>query len=255
MKIACTYHYEKKWIDEAVRLGFSYMEISSHLLPSDEVEEKDVINYALNKGLKLSIHAPYGSNNISSSDDQRRDSSVANVKKAIDISAKYNLGAVTFHPGRLSDDFEKPEENMPRLMEVVADIANYAKEKKVFVGIENMELRPYELIFTVDDLNLFAPFGKENPYFGVTIDFAHYSSHNIGLPDLSKLKLPIHNIHLSQNVNGKTHRGLHFEEGLLNLKDVCRSIKNYGYDGHIVLEVGDFVQESREKLLKVLSEI
>jgi sugar phosphate isomerase/epimerase len=141
-------------------------------------------------------------------------------------------------------------------MAIVTDIAQYAKEKKVRVGIENMEKRPYELVFTIDDLNRFAHLTENNPYFGATIDFAHYSSHNIGLPNLDELKLPLYNVHLSQNsAGGKMHHSLVCDNGLVNLVEVCRSLENYGYDKLVVLEVGGIVLESKQTLEAALKEL
>lgn len=258
MKIASIYmnKYEnddKRWIDEMVQNGFSYMEIAVSKLPEDEKKQDEIISYALSRGLTLNLHAPYGINNISSSDRDRRASSIANLKHSIDLAAKHGLGVVTFHPGRLSDDAETPDENWERMMEIVSDVAQYAKEKKVFVGIENMELRPYELVYTIDDLNRFAQFAENNPYFGVTMDFVHYSSHGIGMPDLRKLKLPIYDVHLSQNVDGKMHCSLASEDGRLDVGEVCRLLSDYGYDGLVVLEVFENIGESKEALEKILN--
>lgn len=258
MKIACTYsnRYEndnKRWIDEMLDAGFSYMEIAVSKLPEDETAQDEIISYALSRGLTLNLHAPYGINNISSSDEARRASSVANVKHSIDLAARHGLGTVTFHPGRLSDDTETADKNWDRMMAIVADISQYAKAKKVFVGIENMELHPYELVYTVADLNRFARFAENNPYFGVTVDFTHYSSHGIGMPDLGKLKLPIYDVHLSQNIAGKMHRALSSEGGLLDIAEVCRRLLDYGYDGLVVLEVlEDYMGESKDTLQKIL---
>jgi len=249
MNIACTdqdrYLTNKRaWTDEVVKMGFSHMEIAVSKLPESFSEQEEILAYALSRGLSLNLHAPYGINNISSSDELRRAASIANVKHTIDLAAKYRLGTVTFHPGRCSDDRDPPEENWKRMMDVIEDLAGYAKEKKVFLGIENMERRPYELVFTVEDLNRFAPFGEHNPYFGVTIDFAHYASHPFGLPDLNKLKLPIHNVHLSQIVNGVMHSSLIRGNDAPDLKAVCRLLADYGYNRSVVLEL-DNVSESR----------
>lgn len=240
--------------NDSLNCDFSYMEIAVSKLPEDEKEQDEIITYALSHGLTLNLHAPYGINNISSSDPDRRRSSIANVKHSIDLAAKHGLGVVAFHPGRLSDDTESPEENWERMMEIVSDIAEYAKEKNVFVAIENMELRPYELVYTIDDLNRFAHLAENNQYFGVTIDFAHYSSHKIGLPDLKKLKLPLYDVHLSQNVNQKMHRPL-TEEGSLDVTAVCRMLSDYGYNGLVVLEVSGNASESKKALDEILENL
>ena len=259
MKIACTYsnkheNGKKRWIDEMLNDGFSYMEIAVSKLPEDEKEQDEIISYALSRGLTLNLHAPYGINNISSSDRERRALSISNVKHSIDLAEKHGLGTVTFHPGRLSNDAEDSNENWERMLDIVAELAQYAKENQVFLGIENMECRPYELVYTIDDLNRFAHLTESNPYLGVCIDFAHYSSHGIGMPDLRALRLPIYDIHLSQNVNGKMHCSLSTAEGSLEVAEVCRMLLDYGYDGLVVLEVtGDAMCASKEALEKVLA--
>ncbi|MBQ6799304.1 MAG: sugar phosphate isomerase/epimerase [Oscillospiraceae bacterium] len=258
MKIACTYRAadgadNKSWIDEMVKDGFSYMEIATSRLPEDEREQDEIVEYALSRGFTLNLHAPFGINNITSTDPERCASSIANVKKAIDLAARHGLGTVTFHPGRLCGDDETPEENMVRMMEIISDIARYAKERKVYLGLENMELRPFELVYTVEDLNRFAPLAEDNPYFGVTMDFTHYCSHGIGMPDLSALKLPLYDVHLSQNVEGKMHCDLTAEDGLLDIREVCRLLSEYGYDGLVVLEVLGDPWESRNVLERVLT--
>ena len=253
MKVACTdlgmYRTDNKsWTDEALRQKVSYMELAVARLPEDEASLEELITHALRCGVSLNLHAPYGINNITSTDSARRMASIANVKRTIDLSAKYQLGTVTFHPGRLSDDGDDPESIWADMMEIVSDIVLYAKEKQVYIGIENMECRPYELVYTIDDLNRFAPLTRDNPFFGATIDFAHYASHGIGLPDLRALKLPLHDVHLSQIVDGKMHSALSNAEGTPHIASVCRLLADYGYDGPLVLEVTDRVWESAEIL-------
>jgi len=260
MKIACTYRdaYEndrKRWIDEMANHGFSYMEIATSRLPEGDSEQDEIVSYALSRGFTLNLHAPFGINNITSTDPERCASSIANVKKAIDLAARHNLGTVTFHPGRLCGDDETSEEHWARMMEIIADITRYAKERKVYLGLENMELRPFELVYTVEDLNRFAPLGENNPYFGVTMDFTHYSSHGIGMPDLHALKLPVYDVHLSQNVGGKMHCDLTSEDGILDVPEVCRLLSDYGYDGLVVLEIRGDMKESKEALEQVLSSL
>lgn len=238
----------KDWTDEIASHGFPCMEIAMSKFPKDEAIQDEIITYALSCGVSLNLHAPYGINNIGSADTVYRASSIANVKRTIDLAAKHNLGTVAFHPGRMSDDTDTPEAAWARTMEAVADIAQYAKEKKVFVGIENMELRPYEIVYTVEDLNRFTPLAENNPYFGVTIDFAHYASHGIGLPDLRGLKLPVHDVHLSRIVDGVMHCALTGADGTPDIGEVCRLLTDFGYDGVVVLEVRDQLWESAETL-------
>lgn len=259
MKIACTdignYCTDSKgWTDALVSHGICYMEPAMSKLPENDADLDKVITYALSKGLKLNLHAPYGINNIAAADSALQAFSVANVKRTIDAAARHKLGTVTFHPGRLSDDNDSPEETWARMMEAIADIAGYAKAKQVYVAIENMERRPYELVYTMEDLNRFAPFAENNPYFGVTVDFAHYASHGVGLPDLHALKLPLYNVHLSQTYGGKMHCALSNAEHTPDIGEVCRLLVEFGYDRVVVLECKQLL-ESADTLKAVLKEL
>lgn len=227
----------REWIDYTVESGFEYMELVAVKLPEDAAQRDEIIQYGKEKGLGMSIHAPFGRNNIIDTDEENRQKSIAMLKDTIDLAAKHNFISVTFHPGRLSAEDESEEEKWEQLIKTVGEIAEYAKEKKVHIGIENMEKRPFELVYTIDDLNRFAELGRDNPYFGVTLDFAHFSSHGITKPDLSKLKLPVHNVHLSQGVNGKLHRELTVGEGMVDVKSVCEVLNSYGYKSLVVFEV------------------
>ena len=249
MKIACTEYFVPNWdshslTDEFARRGVFYMGLVAARLPENEAERDEQLSYAISHGMEIDLHAPFGINNIASTDKELRRTSIENVKRSIDLAAKFGIVAVTFHPGRLSSEDDDPEEIWADLMDAVAEIAQYAKEKQVYVGLENMELRPFELVHTVEELNRFAHLGEDNPYFGVTIDFAHYATLGIGLPDLNALKLPIYNVHLSQVLDGKAHHSLTLTEGIVDLPGVCRRLADYGYNGHVLLEIGPPFWES-----------
>ena len=230
---------EKEWVDYAVACGFHTMEISARQLPENPLQIDEIIAYAKQRGMELSLHAPFGCNNITDTDEENRKKSIAQVKSSIDLAAKHNMRVVTFHPGRCAESGEDPKKKWPLLLQAVAEIAAYAKEKKVRVGIENMECREKELVFTVEDLNRFAPLGEGNPYFGVTLDFVHFATHGITDPRLQKLKLPIFNVHLSQGLGRKTHLPLTVEDGTVDIEAVCRGLIEWGYEGFLVFELGE----------------
>lgn len=256
MKIAITYtqyggeSYTRR-IDEAVDAGIGYMEIATSELPEQREAQDEIIRYALAKGLKLNLHAPYGVNNISSFDEERRASSIRNTKMAIDLAAAHGLGVVTFHPGRLSAPQQSIAENRVLLTEALLEIAGYAKEKRVYIGLENMEDRPFEYIHTIEDLNSFAVLAEDNPYFGVTVDFGHYASLKRGLPPIETLRMPLYDVHLSRFDGEKAHRGLSMKDAE-QLCEIVRALKENGYDGFVVLEVGLAAFESVAVMRRVL---
>lgn len=236
---------DREWVDSLSELGYREIELCPRYTP-DTTEE--IIEYALSKGVGVSLHVHHGPNNITDTDPENQKLSLNQVKYCIDLVARYGLETVTFHPGRLSAEGESEAEKWQQLFAVVEEIAAYAKEKQVRVCIENMELRPMELVYTIEDLNRFAYIGENNPWFGVTLDFAHFASLDIIKPDLSALKLPLFNVHLSQLTAEKMHDALTAKGGKVDVPAVCKLLQDYGYTGRIILEQNANYTESLQLL-------
>ena len=237
---------DREWVDGLAALGYREIELCPRYTP-DTTEE--MIEYALSKGVGVSLHVHHGPNNITDTDKENQKLSLSQVKYCIDLVARYGLETVTFHPGRLSAEGESESDKWQQLFSVVEEIAAYAKEKQVRVAIENMELRPMELVYTIEDLNRFAYIGENNPWFGVTLDFAHFASLDIIKPELSALRLPLFNVHLSQLTEEKMHAPLTAEGGKVDVPGVCKLLRDYGYTGRIILEQNADYAESLQLLL------
>lgn len=224
-------------IDIAVKSGCNGIEIQTDYLPENQAEIEYVFSYAKENNLTVSLHAPCGDINISALNKGIRMESIRQVKEAIDLAAKYNARVVTFHPGRLSSARENIETKWQVLLESVSEIALYAKYKRVYVAIENMENRKKEIVFSIDDLNRFASIGNDNPYFGVTLDFSHFATNEIFCPELDKLALPVKNVHISQTVDLKPHFPLYEDNGSVKTDYIVEQLKNVAYDSFYVMEI------------------
>lgn len=244
-------------VDYLIECGYTSIDLAADERPCGKEGLVNIIEYAASKGLEIGFHAPFRGLNIISTDEATRLLSMEQIKKSIDLAQEYGIPVVTFHPGKPTSDEESVEDAWARLFSAVEDIAAYAKEKRVRVAIENMEKRAFEIVCTLEDLNRFAYIGENNEYFGVTLDFVHLSTHGIFEPDLSELKLPIYDVHVSQNAGGKTHHPLTVDGGIVHLDAVVRSLLDYGYDGFVVLEVNggkkrslDVINATIEKFTK-----
>ena len=236
---------DRAWVDSVPEMGYREIELCPRYTP-DTTEE--IIEYAQEKGLVLSLHVHHGPNHITDTDTENQKLSVSQVKYCIDLAARYQLASVTFHPGRLSALEENQAEKWQQLFTVMEELAAYAREKQVYLAFENMELRNFELVYTIEDLNRFAYIGENNPWFGVTLDFAHFASHGIIHPDLSQLKLPILNVHLSQLTEEKMHDALTAQGGKVDVPWVLKALEDYGYKGRIILELTHGRAESLQLL-------
>lgn len=224
-------------IETAVKSGCSGIEIQTDYLPEDKKAYDTVFAYARQRGLEVSLHAPCGDINITALNRGIRRESIEQVKDAIDLANCYGARVLTFHPGRLSSAREKIEAKWKLLLEVTEEIADYAAVKKVSVGIENMECRKKEFVLSTEDLNRFENIAKENPYFGVTLDFSHFAANKILPEQFGPLSLPVKNVHMSQCIDGKPHLPLDLPGGKVNVVKVFELLDEIGYQDMVVMEL------------------
>ena len=223
-------------VEIAVRSGCSGIEIQTDYLPEAAEERECVFAVAREQGLWVTLHGPSSDINLSSLNRGIREESLRQIQEAIAIASRYGVKTLTIHPGKLSSVRENTEEKWRVLLAAVKEAANYAKSLRVHLGIENMEKRKKELVFSVEDLNRFAPIAAENPYFGVTLDFCHFATNGILAPELEQLQLPVKNVHISQCIGEKPHFALN-AEGTVSMADVKRRLQTAGYEGPVVMEI------------------
>ena len=226
----------KESVKFALDCGFDGLEIQVDYLCDDKKAQEEEIKCAINNRLDVSLHAPCGDINISALNKGIRNESIAQIKRAIDLACKFNLRVVTFHPGRLSSARENLSDKWSVMLDSVSEIAEYAKNKKVYIAIENMELRKKELVFTIDDLNRFEEIARNNEFFGVTLDFSHFATNKIFPENLTGLKLPVYNVHLSQSIDLNPHYPL-YENGDVDIGEVLKILQKYNYNSTVVMEL------------------
>jgi len=223
-------------INVAVKAGCGGIEIQTDYLPEAESERAAVFAYARQQGLYVSLHGPSSDINISSLNRGVRLESIRQIKDAISMAKRYGVEKLTIHPGMLSSVREDAEIKWQVLLESVREIAEYAKQMQIHVGIENMEKRNKELVCTVSDLNRFSQIAKGNPYFGATLDFCHFATNGIILPELDQLQLPVKNVHVSQCIDGKPHFALD-KPGQIQFEQVMQMLRSIGYTGSVTMEI------------------
>lgn len=226
----------KESIDVAVKSSCGGIEIQTDYLPEDSNELDETFEYARRQGLYVSLHGPSSDINVSSLNKGIRRESVRQIKEAIDIANRYHIEKLTIHPGLLSSARENPEDKWAVMLESVREIAEYATQMQIHVGIENMEKRKKELVYTIADLNRFADIARDNPYFGVTLDFCHFATNGILEPELDQLQLSIKNVHLSQCIGGKPHYAPD-REGAIDFGKVLQMVDSIGYTGSVTMEI------------------
>lgn len=138
-------------VDIAAEMGFKCLEVAcwpagkaerryagvSHIdaerVLEDDAYAKHVLDYAADKGIRISSLAFYP--NTMDPDIEKREAAVAHLKALIKASAKLGVNMVTTFIGR--DQHKTLEENIELFSQIWPDIIRLAEECGVKVGIEN----------------------------------------------------------------------------------------------------------------------
>jgi len=155
--------------------------------------------------LDITLHAPTGDLNISSTNEEIRAISVRQTESSIELAARLEVALVTVHPGRKTSSKDDPELNRNLQVESLDKLLRTAERNGVCLGIENMEQRKNETIVYPQEVNrLLEIVGSNN--LGITLDIAHA----VTIPDMDiyeyirEIKKILH-VHISDSTEAITH--------------------------------------------------
>lgn len=221
----------------AAEAGYDGVEIQLYDLPDGEKWRQELKELVKKAGLAVTVHAPSGDINLTSTNQGIRRESVRQACETIRLAKELGAEAVTIHPGRLSSARETSEQQLVWMEEAAWKFSELSRQEQIFVGIENMELRSKEIYTSFEALNeLLAHCPGE--YMGITLDFSHLYTVDKAM-DISGLHHPVRNVHISQCVGDKPHFGLGAKGGQLSVKNCLEALKRIGYEGTVVVEAKD----------------
>lgn len=228
-------------LDDAMRLaaeaGYDGAEIQLYDLPDDRGWMCETVKRIRETGFPVTVHAPSGDINLSSSNQGIRRESFRQVQETIRLAGELGALAVTIHPGRLSSMRETGEKQIGWMEEAFIRLAEQAEREQVVIGMENMELRPKEIYTSIESMNRLLDL-HSGACSGLTLDFAHLYTVDREMT-LSELRHRICNVHISQCVGGKAHFGLTAEGGEISVKACIEKLRKIRYEGTVVIEAKD----------------
>jgi sugar phosphate isomerase/epimerase len=205
----------------------------------DEVREK--IN-----GFKTSYHLPIKEINICALDPYIRKASVDEMKRLINFAEDVGVNKLVGHPGdyaSLSEIYSLLGEQIREISkEVILELFEYSKERKIEFCIENLTNR--QLFFQKPDEFQF--FIENN--VGFILDTAHSIICGIDPVDfVSKFGNKISEIHLVDGFEGE--KDIHYPLGTaeLDYRNFLGELEKINFKGPIILEL-----KSREDAVKSL---
>ncbi|MBR6728534.1 MAG: sugar phosphate isomerase/epimerase [Clostridia bacterium] len=187
---------------------------------------------------------------LTSSDQKNVDMAKAVIKKQIDVASWLGCDTVLVVPGACGVDFQPDCELIDydvayeRALAGIREVAPYAEEKKIYIGLENVGnkllLSPLEFRDFIDKV------GSE--YVG-----AYFDAGNIlrtGYPDqwIRILGKRIKKIHI-KDYKKASNSFVNLMEGNVDFPAVMNALQSIGYDDWITAEVGPLYVYYPEMLL------
>jgi sugar phosphate isomerase/epimerase len=247
-------------------LGESFRKMSKRLMKiqAEYVEIVDDGFHALNKqrvatlndigvsnGLKYSVHAPFADVNISSPSKPLLKAMLKRLEYSIMHAQALNSYLWVFHPGmKTGISLFYPNMAWLQNLKSVQKLAKASKEYGVPIAIENVP-EPYPcLMKSVEDFENF--YAQMNENIGIVLDVGHTNINGQTESFLRTLESKIVHLHVSDN-DGKSDQHLGVGRGTVDWRGLIMLLKESAYDGTVVIESVDHVEESLQKLRELLT--
>lgn len=172
---------------------------------------------------------------IADFDDERRLHDVLVLEKHLEIASKLGIEAVVLHPGGIHKYTTRV--NWQRIktlnIESLTRLADYAGEREIVIGLENLNRRgaatPDDLWDLVDAV--------DSPVLGFTLDTSHANLSNVDIPSaIVELSPRLYATHISDN-DGSGDQHLTPGNGNIEWVGVMTAFSETNYMGLFNLEI------------------
>jgi len=235
-------------------VGVRHVEVldeSYHALNGRRV--KIIKEIAQSRGLNITVHAPFVDVNIASPNAGFRRVILKRLRKSMRLASQLDATLWVFHPGlqtgvshlRLGEDWRLN-------LQSVRELLDAANENDVEITIENTP-EPFPFILkSVDDfVRFYGDLGDAN--LGLTLDVGHANVNGQISDFIKRFSDKIVHVHASDN-DGTFDSHLGIGEGNIEWTKVAKSLKRIKYQGIIIVESEEKVEESIQKLSKIFAD-
>ncbi len=238
------------------RINIEHLEImdeGAHMLNSRRVDMlKRIIK---REGIHVSVHAPFADINIASTSPSIRHAVMKRLKKSIKFSAQLNSEYWVFHPGiqsAIGDAY--PGMDWEINLKSVRELLHEANKYNLKITIENVPDPFPFLLKRIDEFERFyKDLGEEGLNLGLTFDVGHANINGQLFDFLEKFRNKIVHVHLHDNDgHSDLHLGIGF--GNINWPKFIESLRKANYNGALVIESKNNIEESIRRLRKLLNQ-
>lgn len=234
-------------VEELPKTGVARIEVVDEGLHSLDKQRTSILqDVGESYGLKYSVHAPFADVNIASLSKTILATVLRRLEKSISHARLLDAYMWVFHPGTKTDT-NSPCLNKDWLqnLKTVSLLLKIAENHGVKMAVENVpESYPF-LMTSVEDFQRF--YSELDEDLGLTLDIGH--AHISGQIEkfLTTFSDKIVHIHASDN-HGKTDQHLGIGCGTINWKSVAELLNKIIYDKVFIIESGELIRESKQKL-------
>jgi sugar phosphate isomerase/epimerase len=225
-------------IAEAPHIILDKIEQSDRLRTKEQAEEL---------GIDLTIHATFSDLNLASLNDNVRLLAISEIRKCIDYAKDIGAKIVTIHPGDYgATGGHFPKKALQKHLLSLEALADYAEEKKIILGLENMpilSLNQFRSNYSPDGIaNLVVKINS--PFLQITWDVGHSNTTNYSLRDFQKAyQEHLCHIHIHDNAGpgpGWTDTHMQVGKGSVDWKLFGELIKEIDYSGILNFELSSW---------------
>ncbi len=238
-------------LNQLVELSVNKIEVAdsgNHALNPRRVERLQEI--ASSYEIQYSVHAPYADTNLAADDDLIREWVLKRIRASIRFASELNAECLVIHPGwtTATERFSRGrswELNLRSLYWLM----RYAGDYGVNCLLENVPNPTPYLLVSVDDFLLFEQ--EMNPPINYVLDVAHAHLQDEVFQFIEKFGPKIKHVHVSDNW-GETDQHLPLGEGNIKWGKVIDALSDAGFDGWIVIESYDKMEQNIDYLRNLL---
>ncbi len=234
-----------------LNLEFLEVQLEPPYLPSDmnSQQQQDLKDVLAGSNLSLTTHAPYDDVNLASLKEPIRRASLEIMKDCVDLSTDVGSSLMVLHAGFCPvNQIARHDDAIQRFRASLLELAMYAHDRAVKIGVENKQLGIDREIILYPDEHLEIIQEYNDFDVGAVIDIGHANTAEIDLLQYVEKLLPYTiEVHLHDN-DGMNDSHIGLGEGTANISGVLEILMKAKFSGPTILEL-----DSRESLEKAIS--
>jgi sugar phosphate isomerase/epimerase len=236
-------------VEKIPKTGARYVEVvddGAHVL--DEKRVLALKSVSDSYDVEYTVHAPFTGINISLQDKALLNATMKRLKESIVNSADLDCRLWVFHPGMTAGiSMFYPGMDWTRNLESVRLLSKFAREHGLKTAIENV-MEPFVLKSVAEFKRFYIELNEE---VGLALDTGH--ANLIGEVDsfLRELSNKLAHVHAQDNL-GKVDQHLGIGYGSINWQNFADLLKKTSFDGIVIVESVEHIEESMQKLKQLL---